>query len=221
MSLFDQLELNKIPFDTYFHTYAIGAIVGNKHAGEMNTPVSTPFEEALALGPHLRSYSVSDQHYFDREFVMPKRGFNASMLGFSASTLQNACRELNSVMEVTKLWEDESFKFGMAAYDSVVYMRPDHVYHDLLDVNQLLSIRDDEFLSPPYQRYGGINDRYIAGPPGIMRLFGWRLTRIEEYIDAVNLPFFPESFGLYILVTVGRFKEIDWRLRASRVRATG
>mmetsp|Transcript_67534 Transcript_67534/g.152834 ORF Transcript_67534/g.152834 Transcript_67534/m.152834 type:complete len:207 (+) Transcript_67534:594-1214(+) len=109
-------------------------------------------------------------------------------LYFGRTTARNVFRQLNSLMEVTKLWDAYSRELqGGAALDeeyyrAVVYLRPDLRYIGCLEAPKLLALGNEHFMTPSWSTWGGCNDRMAAGGARVMRAFGTRLNLVGGYL---------------------------------------
>jgi hypothetical protein len=227
-SILDVLDAADSSYDVFFHTYSLRTL-NSPHAGELGVDVQGgPFEEALAFQTHLRRYSVTLQGEFDAVFTLPEYAMREGEFGFDSTTVRNVFRDMNSLREVTVLWEEESVYLRdsrHASYTLVLYLRPDLFYHDALDVSLLwqAALATSSFLSPTWQTFSGLNDRVAIGSPAVMRVFGRRLDFLEAVEAKTQSPWLiPEVFLKVVMVELHAFSPIAWdNFRASRVRATG
>jgi len=237
--LFAPLDAARVEYDVYFHHYADVTKISSHRSGELTgVPVSSAADEALLLGPRVKRWSSTNQSSFDYHLdhvLVPEIRKHLSKIGlsreieaprgFDSIDLRNVFRQLNSIREVTRLWESHPEQ-----YACVLYLRPDLKYIDSLNVGQLLGVGSTQYLTPLWSTYGGCNDRIGAGKPHVMLAFGKRLDFVIEYFrsgkaNRLNERSYgglhPETFLRWVIVEKYGFHRVGLHLRGLRVRSNG
>lgn len=161
-------------------------------------------------------YNSTDQNKFDKNFDWNK-SIKYKFIENNYNTHQNAIRQLYSVKKVTQMWENNNVK-----YDYYLYLRPDLIYINKLDVKFILNnLINNNCLGTPYwHKWSGLNDRIYMGNKNIISIFGNRLDYLENYINERKIYYHPEIFMKYI-AEKNKIKIIDINLKGNRVRSNG
>ena len=92
-----------------------------------------------------------------------------------------------------------SRKAAHAAYDVVGYLRPDLLYLDDLDVDRLFALHERAVLTPSWQTWHGMNDRFAFA------LRSWphaSATASAAAVDVADRPMHSETFARFAMVGV-------------------
>lgn len=130
-------------------------------------------------------------------------------------SLANLVLQLHSLADVTR-------RLAEAAPDVVVFARPDLLYHEPVQAQDLLRSlqRPGEITLPQWESWGGYNDRFAIAGPRLARVYGERLAGALAYCEATGQPLHAETFLRATLHAAGAcVRPIG--LRASRVRVDG
>jgi len=200
--IFAPLEAHGAQVRVFFHTYSDVTTIKNERSGEgAGTAVGSAEEMASLLAPRLLRWRATSQAAFDdrvRRSLAPQWDAQCDAArqratasdappaprlprGFDVDTARNVLRQLNSLQEVTRLWEADGFS-------AVLYLRPDLRVLDPLNAHQLLAAarRRGYFLTPLWSTYGGCNDRIAGGSAAAMARFGHRLDLVGQYLAALE-----------------------------------
>jgi hypothetical protein len=123
------------------------------------------------------------------------------------------------LLSLRRAWRHiEETEAGKADY--YAFLRPDLLYLDRLDLTQVIGglARPNSVAIPPWQPYGGLNDRFAVADAIGARHYAQRIDRIGEYVD--HLPLHAERL-LRFAMTVGGCHVVPLPVRARRVRADG
>jgi hypothetical protein len=133
----------------------------------------------------------------------------------SYKSIKNLLHQLHSLDSVTELIR------GSYEPDAVAFVRPDLYYHDSFRGPMLRALRADAnsaFL-PPWQTYGGYNDRFAICGAECYLAYGGRAKALNGYVGA-GRPLCAELF-LYYALRKARVEIFALDVPASRVRADG
>lgn len=133
-------------------------------------------------------------------------------------SLRNLCHQLRSL---DRLWSLIEF-LDVAADDIVIFLRPDLLYLDRLDVRATLApllAGESDIVVPSWQSWGGANDRFAFATADAARIYA---TRWRQFADACLLMggMHSERFLDHVIRSRG-LRTRDTDLRAVRMRADG
>ena len=217
--------------DVYFHTYSIERLT-NAWSAEDDARLGGAEEMIAQLSPI--AWSVSSQREFDRTVnlasytrkglygVVDTNGKFKEI--YTPQVVLNLLRQLNSLRQVTRLWSGrigaDDRKAALAtAYDVVGYLRPDLLYLDDLDVDRLFALHERAVLTPSWQTWHGMNDRFAFAPPLMAARFGNRLGLVQRFV--ADRPMHSETFARFAMVGVHNASLELTHMRGLRVRANG
>lgn len=205
-NIFNELKKYNIEFDVYVHNMKTEIIKSYNN--------NVKIEQDFKLLP-FNYKKETIQKDFDKTIDWEKYSKNGIMpSGFDC--YQNSIRQLFSVNEVTNLWEKSSKN-----YDYYLYLRPDLIILNKLDVEQILKyINKDVLLTPYWGKWGGLNDRIYFGNKHVIKCVGNRFINLDEYNNTINSWFHPESF-LKFIVHKQNINIVNINLKGSRVRSNG
>ena len=193
-NIFGALERHFVEYDVFFHTYSLRNVTSS-WSGETNVAIPGAVDELrrFQARKHLTRYDVTDQGDFDRvsnstDYKLPRK--------WKQDVGLNVLRATFSLYRVTVLWQLEMAE-RPHYYSQVLYVRPDLHYMTELDVPQLLTAGENDFLTPNWGPYRGINDRVGAGGIKAARAFGSRSLLAHHYGTQRRLH--PEAFAKWSL----------------------
>ena len=196
-NIFGALEAHSVDYDVHFHTYSLSNVT-SAWAEEKNAAIPGADDELRRFRErkHLVRHEITNQEDFDKvsnwtSFKIPQWGHR-----WTQAVILNVLRSTFSLRRVTALWQLEMAE-RPRYYSQVLYLRPDLHFMTRLDVPQLLSAGDYDFLTPNWGQYRGINDRLGAGGLQAARAFGLRLRFAHAY--GLQQAFHPESFAKWSL----------------------
>ena len=212
------LSVPRVSTDIFFHSFST-SYVTSRWANEENARIPGATNELLFFSNwNLVRYETTDQDIFDRsKFANTSDVFPRSE--YSPEVTLNAVRALYSLLRVSDLWELEVSVRTPNYYQAVLYLRPDLKIVSSLDLNQIKSLHDDDFLSPKYDHYGGLNDRLCACGLAAAKAFGKRLLPASAY--GRNQTFRSEKFNLWALKKGQARISATWTVCGIRVRSSG
>jgi hypothetical protein len=211
-NIFKVLKQHNIGYDVFLHTYDL-KIITSQRSGETSCNLDT--DEWRLLKP--KSHKITNQHTFDSSFDWKMLYDHGDIWKDGFSSLKNAIRQLNSLKEVTLLWENET------PYDYYIYIRPDLFYVNEINVNDILDhIHLKNIIVIPYwgNYRGGFNDRIAYGSYSVMKIYGTRIDLLKHYYTQkkVKKPYHSER---YLTNVINQYAIIirHCKLRGIRVRA--
>lgn len=101
----------------------------------------------------------------------------------------------------------------------MLYVRPDLKFIDAVNVTQVLSLGENDFLTPYWHQWSGLNDRIAAGRPRAAAAFADRIDYAMAYARGTFLR--SESFLKWVMCDTHRFDLAFLEAKAQRVRANG
>jgi len=211
--LFGPLERSKLCADVFFHTWTIKA-VEDQHNGEKGVPLGGPWEMFRLLGKRVKRYAIDDQDFFDK-FQSNFSKFDPLDHRFRGPNFRNLLRQLESLKRVAQLLSLENHD-----YQAVLFVRPDLKLLDEVNVSQVLDLDENDFLTPYWGKYTGLNDRLAAAKPRAARKFAYRKDLAYDFAKSRGF-IRSEHFLRWTIVEHFNLRPLPWNLRAQRVRATG
>lgn len=173
--LFNPLKTSGIVYDIYLHTQTINRPYTNKHSSEFNQELNN---NAWKLLRPVRSV-VEDQDNVDKHLQFSKQRTQGNPWpedGNDWGTLNNHIRALYSLKQVTLLWKKSSL-----TYDFILYCRPDVLQRTTFDIQWLKQLQPKTILMPNFGLTANTNDRFAAGRPAEMEIWGNRQDSAYEY----------------------------------------
>jgi hypothetical protein len=214
-NIFNVLTESNIDFDIFVHNMYVNNITANR-SDEINLPINNDLCKLLTVNAN--TFKETKQSKFDKQFNW--KLCRNSTKSTEYNTFQNAIREIYSVKMVTSLWN----KIGnnTKKYDLILYIRPDLLYVNKLDIDILLkNIHNDNVIfSPSWHKHKGLNDRIYMGSEKVMNIIGNRIDDIEEIIKDNHDKYHAEICMKYI-VDKHKFQVVEINLKGKRVRANG
>ena len=208
-NIYEVLDRNNIKYDVYVHNMKIDKILSLQE-GEKDVKLS---DESKLLRPTY--FSETNQNNFDKKYNWRKNSKYGVMQN-NYNLYQNAIRQIYSVDKVTKMWQKKNKN-----YDYYIYLRPDLLYTNELDVDLIIKTLDkDILLTPKWHKWGGLNDRIYMGNKMIIKRFGNRIKYVYEYVNKNKIEYHPETFMKYISEKF-KIKTLDIDLIGKRVRSNG
>ena len=217
------LKQARVSYVTYFHHVVFSGVYSNPRNREANL-ILISTEWAL-LEPDVASSTEHDEFLAENTDLINKvLSFGDPHENDGLST-KNEMEALHCLKRAVQVAEADSQRF-----DGMLILRPDLLYHDVLDVHGLLwSIRHGAVVTPAWQLGGGVNDRFAFGAWEPVIALGKRYDRILEYCIENQEPWHPEIFVGWVLEkhSMEMTSQPDGvchchtAQRASRVRAHG
>jgi hypothetical protein len=100
-----------------------------------------------------------------------------------------------------------------------MYLRPDLLASDKLDLVRLEKYGVNQLITPSWHHWGYLNDRVAIAKPWVMRRYLSRWDLIFDYLSKVREPLHAEKFLSYAMKTTPTAQVITEKF--SRVRANG
>ena len=198
---------NNYYFDIYLHTYNLD-IINNKRSNEHNIKL-VPDEYKLLNSDYIK---INNQDEFDKTININSYLIKGDPWPENPKiSLMNLLRQLNSLNQVNSLSNSKNIN-----YNYYLYLRPDLKYLNKFDCNIIKNYKKNEFYTPIWGTFGGLNDRMGFGTKEVMDKFAKRIHYSKTYANINKLH--SEQFLKYIM------KEYiikDIKLKANRIRANG
>lgn len=212
LNILDILKENNIDYDIYIH---------NNYIQTLNCPRGKEFNCKLDNSIYKQlnpiKFSETNQNDFDKSYNWHQIFKNGDIHNDGFSSIKNAIRELHSVKQVTKLWENTEEN-----YDFFIYLRPDLLYINKLDIELILqNLHNTNLLfTPNWSKFNGLNDRIYFGNKDTILKIAKRIDFIPELIGKTRRKYHAEYF-MGLVVKTFNISTIDIKLKGLRVRATG
>ena len=187
-NIFDIITKHGYEYDIYIHTYKKDEIHNNVRANEFNIMLDN--DEYKLLNP--TKYKINDENFLSNKKIIKLYGKNGDPWNNKFSSFCNFIRQLYSLYNVTSLWKEHKEK-----YISCVYIRPDTLIINPINIDNLLNPKPFNIYIPDFHHSGGYNDRFAYGNPETMIIYGNRFVNGKEY--AKNNLFHAEKFLKYVL----------------------
>ncbi|MBV1776443.1 hypothetical protein KSF73_12065 [Burkholderiaceae bacterium DAT-1] len=173
---------------------------------EMDTLASIPFANLVGI----------DQGAFDQTINYGLfRPHHDHEYRDDFASIRNILRELFSIRTVYS-------SVPKGEFDYFLFVRLDLYYHTPLDivhaVNASQQYQGNVILTPGWQLWGGLNDRFAFAPARVAEVYGHRLDMIPTYLNEVDEPLQAERMLLYTFMRLGVHHEAYLGMIASRVR---
>lgn len=210
-NIFNVLKENNIEYDVYVHNMKVNRLI-SRRARDSGKIIDC----CHLLKPDY--FTETNQVIFDKQYNnLIKKVISYGLLkSYFKNTIFNAIRQLYSVKKVTEMWYNSDKE-----YDFYIYLRPDLLYINKIDIDViLLNLNNNVLLTPSWAKFGGLNDRIYMGKKDIIKYFGFRFDELEKMMEERKLPYHPESYMKYI-ANKYNIKTVDIELRGKRIRANG
>jgi hypothetical protein len=207
-NIYDVLKENGFTYTVYLHTFAINRLYQNKRSQE--PPLELDNDLYKLLNPD--HYLVEDQDVADLSMGFQAYKTFADPWRSNYETFDNHIRSLYSLNKVTQL-----YKSNKAAYDYVIYLRPDVLFLNKLNI-AWFNIDTKTVVAPDYHLDLPMNDRFCIAKPDTAVFYGSRYDLALDY--SLKNPLHSEWF-LYDILKKNQIAIVDIPLRFRRVRATG
>lgn len=217
-SIFNALRDARISYSTFAALMNPKNGYTNPRSGEVNISPEVDSLDSLALD-HL---VLLDQDEFDKNINLDSLGLpgHVDAYGDQNQSTLNIFRELFSINQVYKLSESINQKF-----DAYLFLRPDLMYHDKFDLQRYLNLIATKgpytLLTPSWQKWWGLNDRFAIAGSVAARIYGERIFFIDRYLNEVGGPIHAEKMLLYVAQKNQLNYEFYISETASRVRGSG
>jgi hypothetical protein len=209
-NIYDVLTENGFTYTVYLHTFVINRLYQNKRSQE--PPLKLDNDLYKLLNPD--HYLVEDQDVADLSIQFKSYRAYGDPWNSNFETFDNHIRSLYSLNKVTELYKDKK-----AAYDYVIYLRPDVLFLNKLEPKWFDFIKDNKtLLAPDYHLDLPMNDRFCIAKPDAAIFYGTRYGLALDY--SWKKPLHSERF-LYDVLSKNHIDVLDIPLRFRRVRATG
>jgi hypothetical protein len=200
-----ELIKNGYYINIYFHTYDLD-VINNKRSNEKNIKLNV--NEYKLLEPDF--LSITSQKLFDSTININKYLIKGDPWPDNPkNSLLNLLRQLNSLKIVTSMHSSKNYLLYL-------YLRPDLKYLNKFDINIIKNYSPNEFYTPSWGTFGGLNDRIGLGDKQTISKFGNRIIQSENFAKIKKLH--SESF-LKNIMTGCIIKDI--MLKGNRIRANG
>jgi hypothetical protein len=210
-NIFDVLKKNNINYDVFVHNNKIDKIYNERNnACEKNIEINN--DEYKLLNP--TKYQEDQQSIFDESYDWKIKQNTSIKDNICKNTYKNAIRQLHSVKRVTEMWENGE------KYDLYLYIRPDLLYVNKLDINQILkNINKQNILfTPNWENYNGLNDRIYFGKQNVM-------LKIAKRIDLIPVIYKSNKYNaemfMKLVVDYYGINTVYINLRGERIRSNG
>ena len=200
-----ELIKNCYYINIYLHTYDL-YVINNKRSNEKNIKLNV--NEYKLLEPDF--VSITSQKSFDSTININKYLIKGDPWPDNPKkSLFNLLRQLNSLKIVTSMHSSKKYLLYL-------YLRPDLKYLNKLDINIIKNYSPNEFYTPSWGKFGGLNHRMGLGDKQTMSKFGNRIRHSESFAKIKKLH--SETF-LKNIMTGCIIKDI--KMKGNRIRANG
>jgi hypothetical protein len=210
-NIFDVLKEHSIEYDVFIHTYNIKGTYYNPRAGEKElTGVCS--DDCVKLNP--TKYMIDIQEEVQKDINLLQYRSKGNPWGGSFHTLDNFITAMYSKMKATEL----CFSTGND-YDCYLFLRPDVLYLNPIDVSWLTSVNDTTIMVPNFHHTSWkFNDRAAICNKRVAELYGNIFTDMLDYSKQMKLH--SETIHLIHMKKYGVSPEFI-HFRFNRVRITG
>lgn len=216
-NIFDVLKLNNIDYDVYIHSYDLTSTYYNPRAGEKVKDLSKiDNEEYKLLNP---KYSRQDNQDEIKEKLNLK-----SYRTCKDPWNTKYCSVDNYILgSYSKYMLTQMIEKNIDEYDYILFMRPDCLYLDKLDIKYFKLVNDKSIVTPNYMRHGRhkINDRFAITNKKTYKMYGEIFTQLLDY--SKKLPLHSETVLGNILIDKNKIniKDNQVGFKFARVRFGG
>ena len=197
---------NNYYFDIYLHTYNLD-VINNERSNEINLKLDNQ-EYKLLNCDYIK---IDNQDDFDKTVNINQYLINGDPWPENPKvSLLNLLRQLNSLNKVASIIKPN------INYSHYLYLRPDLKYLNEFDIQIIKNYKNNEFYTPIWGKFGGLNDRLGFGNKKVMIQFANRIKKTIEYSKTNKLH--SETFLKYVMK---EFIIKDIKMKANRIRANG
>lgn len=199
------LITNGYYINIYLHTYNLN-VINNKRSNEKNIKLNV--NDYKLLEPDF--VNITSQTTFDSTINLNRYLVKGDPWPDNPKvSLLNLLRQLNSLNIVTNMHKHKKYLLYL-------YLRPDIKYLDKFDINIIKNYKSNEFYTPKWGTFGGLNDRMGLGDKITMTKYGNRIIHSLNYSQ--NHKLHSETFLKHVMNNC-IIKDI--KLRGNRIRANG
>ena len=197
---------NNYYFDIYLHTYNLD-VINNRRSNEINIKLDNQ-EYKLLNCDYIK---IDNQKNFDKSININQYLIKGDPWPENPKvSLLNLIRQLNSLNKVASLIKPN------INYLYYLYLRPDLKYLNELNIKIIKNYKDNEFYTPLWGKFGGLNDRLGLGNKKVMSQFANRIQKTIKFSKSNKLH--SETFLKYVMK---EFIIKDIKMKANRIRANG
>ncbi len=222
----DVLTSHGWAYDVFLHTYRKETLT-NLRSNEAKVDLDT--DEWQYLRP--TRVLIEDSDKIDTEHVKPllakvlTRGDLWRESTVNHSSMANLLSQLRSIERVTGLLLREQQQ-SSAAYDAVIFLRPDVWFFNDIDMREVESARSSHYVAfiPEFHAVankGEFNDRFAICHPQAAEAWGLRRRLVDDYVFVRNQTLHSERLLGYALrqsnITVKPSSILFGRVRANKV----
>ena len=197
-----------INYDIYLHTYTVNSIYNNSRADEKNITLDNNLYKLI--NPSI--YKIDNQDDIKKTIDFNKYKKKGDPWNNNFTSFNNLILGLYSLNQVTQLWKNSN-----VTYDYVMYIRPDVLFLQPLDISYFNKIKGNNIILPNFHEYP-INDRFAIGSPNVMLHYGERYNHAHNY--SLSNKLHAEEYLNYILL-LNSIKIIKINFKFIRIRADG
>lgn len=184
---------DKYDIDIFFHTYDVEKFV-NPRNNEFNCKIDC--NELFISNP--KAYIITNTEDCDKLFDIEEFLKYDDEKKSHRLTITYILRQLNSLKQVWKCMDDYK-NINNINYDLVIFARPDTKFISDIDIQDKI-IDDKHIYTPGFQKYEGLNDRFVFSSYNSVKLWANRLDDIYNYYNVRGKKIISsEEFVKYII----------------------
>jgi len=177
--LFNSLEENNVDYDIFMHTWALK---GKQRFWYAESDIPLDYDQYHLLNPNY--YRIDNQDAFTESLDMSKYFYEDVWLA------KGNCGEgeWDRFLVLNHLCALESQKrvIDMVLssnnhYDFIMYVRPDVLFKNPLNVNEILQLKNEEIIFPEGNDFEGYNDRFAILTFASAPIYGKRIEHIADF----------------------------------------
>ena len=206
--IFDVLDKNNISYDVCMHTFLARESLNLSRSKEFNIKLDNDSWKLLKPKYYLTEY----QEDFDKIYDYSKVVKYPDPWKTNYASVKNVIRQMHSQNEVTKLAKKNY------DYDYYIYLRPDIIYLEDIDINLIMKHIKNE-RSIICEQNNHIEDKYFYCGKIAADIISKRIENFNEELEKRNKSFCYAEGYLYSAVFRNKLNVVRMKLKFNKVRA--
>lgn len=208
--IFNVLKSHNLEYDIYLHTYTFESEYVNVWANERNIKLN--FDEYKLLKPTY--FQIDDQDKIKVQLKLHNYRTYKDHWNSNYVCCDNFICSLYSKLQVAQMIEQSG-----KTYKYIIYCRPDVKYLNNLPIDILNKINDVNIVTPIFNKWNGLNDRFFIGNYTNGLRYGKAFNELLNYSRRNKIH--SETFIKWYLGKRYTLTNVDTHFFFNRVRCDG
>lgn len=213
-NIFNILKSNNIDYDTYIHSYILSSYSNIRSRESIEDGTTVDNEEYKLLNPQ---YFIQDnQDEIKKKLNLLSYRSHKDIWNSNYNSVDNYILGSYSKYILTGMIEK-----NINEYDYVLFIRPDCLYLDKLDINFFNLVNDKTIVTPNNHCFGkyNINDRFAITNKKTYKIYGEIFNHLLN--ASKKEPLHSETILGEIVIKNNKIKNLKVRFNFARIRCNG